>query len=164
MGLAKGWPARWQTRDLSEPVSSVSKRLGTGSMSGRENSEFKPLGGPSIVLSAPIELQKTPHAREFRTILQRIRIIRDCVAERGGFEPPVPRGLLWAEIRPEFGALFGPTKSNRAGQNLFALGFGFASALPGSLRSPRLNADARRRRGSGQSFRFKPEGRRRPSR
>ena len=35
----------------------------------------------------------------------------DCVAERGGFEPAVPRGLLWAEIRPEFGALFGPTKA-----------------------------------------------------
>ena len=53
------------------------------------------------------------------------------MVERGGFEPPVPRGLLWAEIRPEFGALFGPTKSNRAGENLFALGFGFCF---GSLR------------------------------
>ena len=28
---------------------------------------------------------------------------RDSLAERGGFEPPVPRGLLWARIRPEFG-------------------------------------------------------------
>ncbi len=60
-------------------------------------------------------------------------------------------------IRPEFGALFGPTKSIGAGENLFALGFGFASALSGSLRSPRLNADARRRRRSDQSFRFKSE-------
>ena len=78
--------------------------------------------------------------------------------ERGGFEPPVPRGLLWAGIRPEFGALSGPTKSIRAGENLFALGFGFASALSGSLRSPRLNADARRRRkDQTKSFRFKSE-------
>ena len=60
-------------------------------------------------------------------------------------------------IRPELGALFGPTKSIRAGENLFALGFGLASALSGSLRSPRLNADAQRRRRSDQSFRFKSE-------
>src|SRR6266849_2077694 len=76
---------------------------------------------------------------------------RTRLAERGGFEPPVPRGLLWVGVRPEFGALFGPTKSIRAGENLFALGFGFASAFSGSLRSPRLNADARRRRRSDQS-------------
>jgi hypothetical protein len=76
------------------------------------------------------------------------------MAEQDGFEPPVPRGLLWAGIRPEFGALFGPTKSIRAGENLFALGFGFASALSGSPRSLRLNAGARRRRRSDQSFRF----------
>jgi hypothetical protein len=82
---------------------------------------------------------------------------RDWLAERGGFEPPVPLGLLWAGIRPELGVLFGPTKSIRAGENLFALGFGFASALSGSLHSPRLNADARRRRRSDQSFRFKSE-------
>ena len=82
----------------------------------------------------------------------------DSALERGGFEPPVPRGLLWAGIRPEFGALFGPTKSIRVGENLFALGFGFASALSGSLRSPRLNADARRRRkDQTKSFRFKSE-------
>ena len=73
------------------------------------------------------------------------------MAERGGFEPPVPRRLLWAGIRPEFRALSGPTKSIHAGENLFALGFGFASALFGSLHSPRLNADARRRRRSDQS-------------
>ena len=36
------------------------------------------------------------------------------------------------EIRPEVGALFGPTKSVRAGENLFA----WDSALSGSLRSP----------------------------
>jgi hypothetical protein len=40
--------------------------------------------------------------------------------ERGGFEPPVPRGLLWAEFGPSSGALFSLTKSSRAGENLFA--------------------------------------------
>ena len=38
-------------------------------------------------------------------------------------------------IRPEFGALFGPKKSIRAGENLFAWGFGSASDRSGSLRS-----------------------------
>ena len=70
---------------------------------------------------------------------------------RGGFEPPVPRGLLWAGIRPEFGALSARQKAPVL-ENLFALGFGFASALSGSLRSPRLNADARRRRRSDQKL------------
>jgi hypothetical protein len=42
------------------------------------------------------------------------------MAERGGFEPPVPRGLLWAEFGPEFDVLFKPHKSIRAGENLFA--------------------------------------------
>ena len=64
------------------------------------------------------------------------------------------RSGFYGEFRPEFGALFGPTRGIRAGENLFALGFGFASAPSGSLRSPRLNADARRRRRSDQSFRF----------
>jgi hypothetical protein len=31
-------------------------------------------------------LQKTTHAREFQTFLQRIHIIRDCVAVSGQFE------------------------------------------------------------------------------
>ena len=41
------------------------------------------------------------------------------MAERDGFEPPVPQGLLWARIRPEFDAVFGTTKSIGAGDNLF---------------------------------------------
>jgi hypothetical protein len=46
------------------------------------------------VLSLPIELQKTPHARKFRTILQRMHIIRNCVAEGSEFELPVPVSKL----------------------------------------------------------------------
>jgi hypothetical protein len=34
----------------------------------------------------PIELQKTPHAREFLTSIQRIRNVEDWLAERGEFE------------------------------------------------------------------------------
>jgi hypothetical protein len=44
------------------------------------------------------------------------------------------RSGFYGRIRPEFGALFGPTKSIRAGENLFALGFGFASAFSGIRR------------------------------
>jgi hypothetical protein len=39
-------------------------------------------------------------------------------------------------IRPEFGALLRANKSIRAGENLFRPGFGPASDLSGSLRSP----------------------------
>ena len=83
-----------------------------------------------------------PQRRSFRAVLRRLPQRPDSSAERGGFEPPVPQRLLWAGIRPEFGALSGPTKSIHAGENLFALGFGFASAPFGSLHSPGLNADA----------------------
>ena len=60
----------------------------------------------------------------------------DWMAEREGFEDPVPLGLTWAEFGPEFGALFGPNKSIRAGENYVRSGFGSASDLSGSLRSP----------------------------
>ena len=43
------------------------------------------------------------------------------MAERGGFEPPVPLRLTWAEFGPSL-ALFGSNKSIRAGENLFAWG------------------------------------------
>ena len=46
------------------------------------------------------------------------------------------------EIQPEFGALFSPNKSIRAGENLFAWGFGSASNVSGPFVS---QADARRR-------------------
>ena len=44
------------------------------------------------------------------------------MAERGGFEPPVPLRLTLGGIRPEFGALLRANKSIRAGENLFARG------------------------------------------
>ena len=76
--------------------------------------------------------------------------------ERGGFEPPVPRGSygrnsarVWRTIRPD--------KRHPCRREFVRLGFGSASALSGSLRLPRLNADARRRRTSDQSFGFKSE-------
>ena len=54
---------------------------------------------------------------------------RDSLAERGGFEPPVPRGLLWAGFRPEFGPVFfGPTRSN-ALERICSSEFDSASAL-----------------------------------
>ena len=41
------------------------------------------------------------------------------MVERCGFEPPVPRGPLWAEFGPSL-AHYTSTKSIRAGENLFA--------------------------------------------
>jgi hypothetical protein len=54
----------------------------------------------------------------FAQILREMGSIRDCLAERGGFEPPVPLGLYLGGIRPEFGALLRPNNSIRAGENL----------------------------------------------
>jgi hypothetical protein len=95
--------------------------------------------------------------RVFHAEKKRIPKPEDSLAERGGFEPPVPRGFYGREFGPSLAHYSGRQKSIRAGENLFALGFVFALALSGSLRSPRLNADARRRRRSDQSFRFKSE-------
>jgi hypothetical protein len=62
---------------------------------------------------------------------ERISKTEDSLAERGGFEPPVPLGLTWGEFGPIL-ALFGQNKSIRAGENLFAQG----SAPLRILRSP----------------------------
>jgi hypothetical protein len=68
----------------------------------------------------------------------------DSVAERGGFELPVPRGGSMNGIRREFGALFGPTKSIRAGENLFAWHSTVLQLSPvGFVRQ--VEGDARRR-------------------
>jgi hypothetical protein len=76
--------------------------------------------------------------------------------ERGGFEPPVPRGLLWARIRPEFGAVFGPTKSTRAVQNLFVWNSTLLRLSPARF-VRQFERRSRRRRISDQNFRFKSE-------
>jgi hypothetical protein len=40
--------------------------------------------------------------------------------ERVDSNPPVPRGFLWTELGAGLAHYFGPTKSVRAGENLFA--------------------------------------------
>jgi hypothetical protein len=56
------------------------------------------------------------------------------MVERGGFEPPVPRGFYGLNSARVWRTI-GPTKSIRAEENLFRSGFGSGSALFGSLRS-----------------------------
>ena len=55
--------------------------------------------------------------------------------ERGGFEPPVPRGLLWAGIRPEVAYYSARQKASVPERNCSPV-IHSASALSGSLRSP----------------------------
>jgi hypothetical protein len=45
---------------------------------------------------------------------------KDSLAEQGGFELPVPRGLLWTEFSSNLAHYSGPNKSICAGENLFA--------------------------------------------
>jgi hypothetical protein len=66
------------------------------------------------------------------------------MAERGGFEPSVPGGLYELEFGPSL-AHFGPTKSIRAGENLFAWG----SALPRISLVPFVHRRAPARRSGG---------------
>ena len=44
------------------------------------------------------------------------------MAERGGFEPPVPLGFIWAEFGPSSAHYSAANKSIGAGENLFARG------------------------------------------
>jgi hypothetical protein len=39
---------------------------------------------------------------DFQRTLRRLSELKDWVAERGGFEPPVPREILWPEFCPLF--------------------------------------------------------------
>jgi hypothetical protein len=55
--------------------------------------------------------------------------IADCLAERGGFEPPVPLAFIWAAFGPSLAHYSAPNESIGVGENLFAR----SSAL---LRSP----------------------------
>jgi hypothetical protein len=50
-------------------------------------SEFSPIGLSPV----PVGTQMSPHAREFRASLRRIADMPDSLAERNGFELPVPR-------------------------------------------------------------------------
>ena len=60
---------------------------------------------------------------------------------QGGFKPPVPRGLPRAEFGPSLARYSVRQEASVLERVLFAWDFGSASALSGSLCSPRLNAD-----------------------
>ena len=74
-----------------------------------------------VGFSATTYMQKKPLARAIQQLERRISRDKDWVAERGGFELPSPFMLPMGGIRPEFGPLFGPNKSIRAEESLFAL-------------------------------------------
>jgi hypothetical protein len=98
--------------------------------------------------------------RPTRGLFRRVKRIspgdRDSLAERGGFEPPVPRGLLWAEFGPSLADYSARQKASVL-ERICSPGIRLCF---GSLRFAsfaRLKADARRRRTSDQSFGFKSE-------
>ena len=62
-----------------------------------------------------------PSTREFAAISGLYMNTTNWVAERGGFEPPVPRGLIRVKFGPSLAHYLAPNKSIRAGENLFAL-------------------------------------------
>jgi hypothetical protein len=91
---------------------------GTGSILDRENL-------PKSAVDSRIQVSPVPSGRgkcaKVRTVFEfpaENAEIADCVAERGGFEPPRPFRICKGGIRSKFGALFGPKKSIIAGENL----------------------------------------------
>jgi hypothetical protein len=73
------------------------------------------------------------HARSLRTSPENASNLR-LVGGAGWIRTLGTARPYTGRIRPQFGALFGPNKSIRAGENLFAPEFGSVSALCGSLR------------------------------
>jgi hypothetical protein len=57
---------------------------------------------PTRLSLVPREMPIKPNMPDFRRTLRGISEREDCVAERGGFEPPEPRAILRAEFGPVF--------------------------------------------------------------
>jgi hypothetical protein len=70
--------------------------------------------------------------RVFHVEKKRIPKPEDSLAERGGFEPPVPRGLLWAEFDPNLARYSARPKASVL-ERICAPAFDSTSALPDSL-------------------------------
>ncbi len=78
----------------------------------------------------PREVQIGPKSRDFQRSSRRISESADWVAERGGFEPPVPPEFIRAKFSPRLAHNSSSNRHIRARENLFA----WNSALIGSLR------------------------------
>ena len=59
-----------------------------------------------------LSVHEAPHTRGFRAILRRVLNIADSLAERGGFEPPVPLRLTWAEFGPSSGHYYAQIRAS----------------------------------------------------
>jgi hypothetical protein len=89
----------------------------------------------------PSNRVKASKARQFRLIFSENPEPSRLTGGAGWIRTPGAARASKGGIRPEFGALFGPTRSIGARESFVRLGFGSVSVLSGSLRSPRLNAD-----------------------
>jgi hypothetical protein len=118
--------------------------IGTELLAHREEIEVARTSSPFERSPVPMARAHCPYRRAARAPSRRMPQTSDSLAERGGFELPVPRGGSMNGIRREFGALFGPTKSIRAGENLFAWHSTVLQLSPvGFVRQ--VEGDARRR-------------------
>src|SRR5208337_4660445 len=87
---------------------------GTASLANRDFGRVLPLNRRKLLSPVPRGMQNKPHARAIPPIRGMNPQRRDSVAERGGFEPPVPRGLIWAKFSPSL-AHYSAEKSIRIG-------------------------------------------------
>jgi hypothetical protein len=80
---------------------------------------------------------------------------RDSLPEQGGFEPPVPRGLLWAEFSASL-AHYSARQKASVPERICSPGIRLCSGCLRFASFARLKADARRCE-TLESFRFKSE-------
>ena len=88
-------------------------------------------------LSGALSAERTPHFARSFCLLQNVGKMYRLLGGEGWIRTLGAARAPMRRIRPAFGALFGPTKGIRAGENLFAWD-STTSALSSSLRSPRL--------------------------
>ena len=87
---------------------------GTASLANREIGRVLPANYRKVSFSGAVDhLNRAATARYFGQLSRRIPRDEDSLAERGGFEPPVPLGLTWAEFGPSSAHYYVANKSIR---------------------------------------------------
>src|SRR5208282_1578150 len=145
-------PAPFQKGDGRANLAGTVKRTGF-SARGDKPEKFAE-SGAGLALSGSHQAHQRHVTRGFSAHSRLWGSTTDCVAERGGFKPPVPRAILWGE--------FGPSLAHYSAQNKAARLQRYCSPVirpcTSRLRSPfgpGLTRASCRGRKSGEGFEFK---------
>jgi len=118
---------------LHRTLRSPTLGIGTEFLDHREKIQMTRRDSTWTNLSGAGGRRNCPHTRAISAYQANKPGDRDSLAERGGFEPPVPRGLLWAEFGRVWGTIW-PDQKHPRRREFVRLEFGSASALSGIRR------------------------------